>query len=193
MTAGGEITSVALADHIGPWTADDVEALPDAGDHARFEVYEGGVLVVSPAPGAGHQRASYQLHRALAQAAIAAGADAEVLEGVNVALPGGKLLVSDVVVVATGAVGETATRVLCEAVLAVVEIVSASTMAIDRAVKPAMYADAGIPVYWRVELQGTPKVVVGSLSPWLVCHPDRARGRYPGPHHPALRGRAGPS
>ena len=51
--------SVALADHIGPWTADDVEALPDAGDHARFEVYEGGVLVVSPAPGAGHQRASY--------------------------------------------------------------------------------------------------------------------------------------
>jgi hypothetical protein len=51
--------SVALAGHIGPWTADDVEALPDAGDHARFEVYEGGVLVVSPAPGVGHQRASY--------------------------------------------------------------------------------------------------------------------------------------
>ncbi len=84
--------SVALADHTGPWTADDVEALPDAGDHARFEVYEGGVLVVSPAPGAGHQRASYWLHRALAQAALAAGADAEVLEAVNVALPGGKLL-----------------------------------------------------------------------------------------------------
>jgi Uma2 family endonuclease len=41
----------------------------------------------------------------------------------------------------------------------VVEVVSPSTTAIDRAVKPAMYADAGIPVYWRVELQGTPKVV----------------------------------
>jgi hypothetical protein len=26
--------SVTLAEHIGPWTADDVEALPDAGDHA---------------------------------------------------------------------------------------------------------------------------------------------------------------
>src|SRR6266568_9653958 len=100
MTAGGETMSVALVDHTGPWTAEDVEALPDAGDHARFEVYEGGVLVVSPAPGAGHQRASYRLHRALAQAAIAAGADAEVPGAVNVAMPGGKLLVPAVVVVA---------------------------------------------------------------------------------------------
>ena len=97
--------SVALTEHTGPWTADDVEALPDAGDHARFEIYEGGVLVGSPAPGVGHQRASYRLHRALAQAAITAGADAEVLEAVNVALPGGKLLVPGVVVVAAGGVG----------------------------------------------------------------------------------------
>ena len=47
--------SVAPVDHTGPWTADDVEALPDAGDHARFGVYEGGVLVVSP--GVGQARA----------------------------------------------------------------------------------------------------------------------------------------
>jgi hypothetical protein len=53
MTAGGEIMSVALAEHPGPWTAGDVEALPDAGDHARFEAYEGGVLVASPASGVG--------------------------------------------------------------------------------------------------------------------------------------------
>jgi Uma2 family endonuclease len=167
MTVGGESMSSALVEHTGPWTADDVEALPDAGDHARFEVYEGGVLVVSPAPGVGHQRASYWLHRALAQAAIAAGADVEVLEAVNVALPGGKLLVPDVVVVAAGAVDETATRLPCEAVLAVVEVVSPSTVSIDRAIKPVMYAEAGIPVYWRVE-HGTPKIVACSLS----------RGRY---------------
>jgi hypothetical protein len=53
--------SVALTEHTGPWTADDVEALTDAGDHARFEVYEGGVLVVSPAPGVSLQRASYRV------------------------------------------------------------------------------------------------------------------------------------
>ena len=119
---------------------------------------------MSPAPGVGHRRASYWLQSALAQAAIAAGADAEVLEAVNVALPGGKLLVPDVVVVAAGAVGETTTRIPCEAVLAAVEVVSPSTVSIDRAVKPVMYADAGIPVYWRVELQGTPKIVACSLS-----------------------------
>jgi Uma2 family endonuclease len=168
MAAGGEIMSIALVEHTGPWTPDDVEALPDAGDHARFEVYEGGVLVVSPAPGVGRQRASYQLHRALAQAAIAAGVDVEVLEAVNVALPGGKLLVPDVVVVDADAVSETAIRLPCEAVRAVVEVVSPSTVSIDRAVKPAMYADAGIPVYWRVELQDTPKIVACFLS----------RGRY---------------
>lgn len=160
--------SVALVEHTGPWTPDDVEALPDAGDHARFEVYEGGVLVVSPAPGVGHQRASYWLHQALAQAAAAAQADAEVLEAVNVALPGSKLLVPDLVVVAAEAIDETTTRIPSESVLAVVEIVSPSTISMDRAIKPAMYAEAAIPVYWCVELQDTPQVVVSSLS----------RGRY---------------
>ena len=160
--------STALVEHTGPWTPDDVEALPDAGDHARFEVYEGGVLVVSPAPGVGHQRASYRLHRALAEAAIIAGADVEVLEAVNVALPGGKLLVPDVVVVDAAVVSETVTRFPSEAVRAVVEVVSPSTVSIDRTVKPVLYAEAGIPVYWRVELHGTPRIVACSLS----------RGRY---------------
>ena len=91
-----------------------------------------------------------------------------MLEAVNVALPGGKLLVPDVVVVDAEAVSQTATRLPCEAVWAVVEVVSPSTVSIDRAVKPAMYAEAGIPVYWRAELHGAPKIVVCSLS----------RGRY---------------
>jgi hypothetical protein len=52
------------------------------------------------------------LHRTLTQAAITAGADAEVPGAVNVALPGAKLLVPGIVVVAAGAVGETAARLL---------------------------------------------------------------------------------
>jgi Uma2 family endonuclease len=168
MAAGGDMMSTALVEHTGPWTPDDVEALPDAGDHARFEVYEGGILVVSPAPGVGHQRASYRLHRALAEAAVAAGARVEVLEAVNVALPGGKLLVPDFVVIDAAVVSETVTRLPSDAVRAVVEVVSPSTVSIDRAVKPVLYAEAGIPVYWRVELHGTPRIVACSLS----------RGRY---------------
>jgi hypothetical protein len=72
------------------------------------------------------------------------------------------------VVVAGEAVGEMATRVPCEAALGLVEVVSPSAVLMDRVVKPVMYAEAGIPVYWRVELQGTPKIVACSLS----------RGRY---------------
>jgi Uma2 family endonuclease len=173
----------ALVEHTGPWTADDVEALPDLGDHARFEVYEDGVLVVSPAPGVAHQRASYWLHRILARAAAAAKADVEVLEAVNVALPGGKLLVPDIVVVAADVADDSVARIPHEAVLAVVEVVSPSTLSMDRAVKPGMYAEASIPVYWRVELQGVPTIVVCSLR----------RGRYV--THTTLtageRGRAG--
>jgi Uma2 family endonuclease len=155
--------SVALVEHTGPWTPDDVEALPDLGDHARFEVYEGGVLVVSPAPGVPHQRASYWLHQTLARAASAAGAEVDVLEAVNVTLPDGKLLVPDIVVAAAEAADNATTRLSHDAVLAVVEIVSPSTQAIDRAIKPRMYAAAGIPTYWRVELD-PPKIVVFSLS-----------------------------
>lgn len=93
---------------------------------------------MSPAPGVGHQRASYRLHRALAEAAAAAGADAEVLEAVNVSLPGGKLLVPDVVVVAAGAIDENITRVPSDAVLAVVEVVTPSTVSIDRATQASV-------------------------------------------------------
>jgi hypothetical protein len=119
--------SVALAGHTGPWTPDDVEALPDSGDHARLEVFEGGVLVVSPAPGVAHQRASYWLHRALAEAAAQTHIETEVLEAVNIAMPGNKLLVPDVVVVAADAIDQATTRVTGGAVLAVVEVVSPST------------------------------------------------------------------
>jgi hypothetical protein len=61
-----------------------------------------------------------------------------------VALRGGKLLVPAVVVVGGEAAGAMATRVACEAVLAVVEVVSPPTVSMDRAVKPAMHAEAGI-------------------------------------------------
>jgi hypothetical protein len=44
--------------HPGPWTVADVEALPDVGDHVRYELLSPGVLTVSPAPGTAHQRIS---------------------------------------------------------------------------------------------------------------------------------------
>lgn len=192
--------SVAPVEHTGPWTPDDVEALPEAGSHARFEVYDGGVLVVSPAPGVAHQRASYWLHQALAQAATAAGADAEVLEAVNVAMPGSKLLVPDVVMVAAEAIDETTIRIPAGTVLAVVEVASPSTISMDRAIKPAMYAEAAIPVYWRVELQETPRIVVSVLSGgryvttqrWPLRHSHHSHCWHHRPDHQAVHRRDRP-
>ncbi|MGV9215875.1 Uma2 family endonuclease [Micromonospora sp. RB23] len=39
-------------------------------------------------------------------------------------------------------------------VVVAIEIVSPSTRSIDRVLKPALYAQAGIPYYWRIETLG---------------------------------------
>ncbi len=41
----------------------------------------------------------------------------------------------------------------------VVEIVSPSTHAADRIIKPRLYAEAGIPVFWRLEIEKTPHLI----------------------------------
>jgi len=142
--------------HPGPWTMADVEALPDAGDHARYELLSPGVLTVSPAPGTAHQRASRLLANLLDDAANRSGADVEVLEAVNVEIPGGRLTTPDIAVV-DGRVADTdPVRYPSTAVRLVVEIVSPGSRATDRAIKPELYAEAGIPAYWRLELQPAP-------------------------------------
>lgn len=150
--------------HPGPWTMEDVEALPDTGDHARFELLSPGVLTVSPAPGIAHQRASRLLANLLDAAAHLSGADLDVLEAVNVEIPDARLVTPDIVVV-EGHVADTArVRFAASAVLLVVEIVSPGSRATDRAVKPELYAEAGIPAFWRLELEPTPHLIAHTLD-----------------------------
>lgn len=92
--------SVASIEHSGPWTVDDVLAL-DEDRRYRYELL-GESLVMSPAPGLRHQRASFRLHVALDAAARAVGAPVEILEAINVTLPSG-LVVPDIVVADAGA------------------------------------------------------------------------------------------
>lgn len=151
---------LALAEHSGPWTIEDVEALPDNGDHARYELLTPGVLTVSPAPGTAHQRASLNLAMAL-HAAIPR--DAEVLEAVNVEIPGGRLCQPDIVVVDAAFADTEPVRYPPHTVRAVVEIVSPGSHPQDRIIKPQLYAAARIPVYWRFELEKTPQLIVSEL------------------------------
>jgi Uma2 family endonuclease len=150
--------------HPGPWIIADVEALPDLGDHARYEILSPGVLTVGPAPGTVHQRASRLLANLLDAAARRQGADVDVLEAVNVELPGERLTMPDIVVVDGPVADSDPVRYPPSAVRLVVEIVSPGSKAVDRAIKPDLYAEAGIPGFWRLELQPAPHLIAYTLS-----------------------------
>ncbi len=153
--------SVATADHSGPWTLEDVLALPEDTRH-RIELV-GGALLMSPNPGVPHQRASHRLHVLLAAAIEACAAPFEVLEAVNVVVPDG-LLIPDLVVADADAAADAGVTLSAHDIAVAVEIASPSTRVTDRKMKPALYAAAGIPHYWRLELEPAPRLYLGHLE-----------------------------
>jgi Uma2 family endonuclease len=155
----------ALAEHSGPWTIEDVEALPDNGDHDRYELLTPGVLTVSPAPGTAHQRASRNLANLLD---TFVPPDLEVLEAVNVEIPGGRLCQPDIVVVDAAFADTEPVRYPPHTVRLIIEVVSPNSHPQDRLVKPQLCAEAGIQAYWRFELEKPRRIIVSELR----------RGRY---------------
>jgi hypothetical protein len=139
---------VATAHPTG-WTVDELYALPEDG--MRHELLD-ATLLVSPPPGVWHQLAARRLVQAIA---AAAPSDIEVLEAVGVLVTSG-LLIPDVVVARAAAVhgAQQARALAAEQVLAVVEIVSPSSRTTDRRWKPEAYAEAGIAIFVRLELDG---------------------------------------
>ncbi|WP_159425023.1 Uma2 family endonuclease [Streptomyces sp. TLI_053] len=45
-----------------------------------------------------------------------------------------------------------------------IEIASPSTRVADKKTKPSLYAAAGIPHYWRIELEPAPRLCLGHLE-----------------------------
>jgi Uma2 family endonuclease len=132
--------------HADPWTEAEFLALPV---DRRVELLD-GALLVSPSARLRHQRLSSRLWAAL-DAAIPPGL--EVLEAINVRVDPGKILIPDLVVVSVPGLDLT----VCEAadVVQIVEITSPGNAAVDRAVKPQLYAQAGVRHYLRIELGET--------------------------------------
>jgi Uma2 family endonuclease len=144
---------------------DDLFQMPDDGN--RYEVL-GGSLVVSPAPTPMHQLAADEL-RLLLRNASPKGVSA--ITATAVRMPGGDGPVPDVVVT-TGDLAAFRRALPADEVHTVVEVVSPSNALVDRAYKRELYAEAGIPCYWRVELEAwrgyagpLPLVVVRLLTP----------------------------
>lgn len=148
-----------MAKPLGPWTLADLSTLPDDGQ--RYEIVDGGLLV-SPPPTVLHQAIADRVRRLLR---AAAGAAFEVLEGVGVQQANG-VLIPDVLVAHTAAVWSGRSLLVPADLLLAVEIVSPSSATTDRVTKPTLYAAAGVPAYWRVELEGAeaPSVMTYRLS-----------------------------
>ncbi|HEV2087659.1 MAG TPA: Uma2 family endonuclease, partial [Cryptosporangiaceae bacterium] len=77
----------------------------------------------------------------------------DVTQAVEIRINRFRSLIPDLLVVTAEAAARNPSKYHPHEVVLVVEIVSPSSKAMDRATKPAMYAEAGIPHYWRIETE----------------------------------------
>jgi len=143
----GERMSVQALDRPGPWTFDDLADLPEDG--RRYEVVD-GALLVSPAPSDFHQAVARRLFRQLDQQAPAEWES--VYEVAFRVRTDGRI--PDLAVIRAGVPVRPRLPAYAPADFGLlVEVVSPTSTGMDRVLKPAEYAAAGVPYFWRVETE----------------------------------------
>ncbi|MEW1840384.1 Uma2 family endonuclease [Nonomuraea angiospora] len=141
-----------------PYTVDDLLKFPNDGN--RYELFNGSLLV-SPAPTKLHQLALYQVQRILD---VAAPPELLLLSNVNLRVSAEDQYIPDFVVATEESLYTDKLVFSPEELLLAVEVVSPSTKMRDKSLKAAAYAEAGIPVYWRIELDEGPTLYVYELN-----------------------------
>lgn len=145
----------------GLLSAAELSHEPDDG--LRRELHDGVVLVVPP-PNEDH---SWEVRAADRALSTTAPDDVYILQNVGVHVGLRRLYVPDLVVVYRNTVFHD-NGYDPGGVLLAVEVVSPSSLTLDRITKPAVYAEQGIPFYWRIEAE-----------PRLLCYRlDPATGGY---------------
>ncbi|RJO76441.1 Uma2 family endonuclease [Nocardia panacis] len=158
----------------GYWTAADLEHMPDDG--SRYEVLN-GLLVVNVAPKPRHQVLIKGLERAL-DAAVPSDCFAAVGVGV---LVGDDEPIPDLIV-CTLPFGLDDRGIPVDQVRLAVEVVSKSTTLQDHTLKPVFYAEAGIPNYWRIEINPFKGQLPNEALPVLFAYEPGVDGSYAPTH-----------
>ena len=135
-------------------TREDLDALPDDG--LRHELID-GAIVMTPAPGVGHQDMGFALARALWSAMR--GTDLKVVYAPVDVVLGANVVEPDLVVAPTA---DFTDRDLPAAPLLAVEIRSPSTAWIDKGRKRTLYEEAGVASYWLAD-PATPSITILEL------------------------------
>lgn len=131
-----------------PWTVDELMRLPEG--NWRYELVE-GALVMTPAPKPAHQKVAGRLYRLIEDCAVEAAAPVDVYETLGIRLAKDTVVIPDLVVVRADAPSLQAALLRPRDVLLVVEVVSPGSTVRDRTEKPYLFAEAGIPHFWRIE------------------------------------------
>jgi Uma2 family endonuclease len=126
------------------WTVQDLREL-DVEDWRRYEIVD-GALLVSPPPTGKHELTSEEV-RAAIRGALPVGLAVIGPMGIGIER---SYLIPDLVVAQRTRVRSVDHLDPADALL-VVEVVSPGSVTTDRVTKPAQYAAAGIPAFWRVE------------------------------------------
>ncbi len=129
----------------GGWTTDDLDELPES--HRRYELID-GALVVSPSPTNMHQTIAARLVVALEDGCPP---EYDVTQAVEIRVSKRRSFVPDLLVTTAEAASAHPAKFAPHEVVLVVEVVSPGSLTMDRVTKAALYAQAGIPFYWRVE------------------------------------------
>ncbi|NEE00942.1 Uma2 family endonuclease [Phytoactinopolyspora halotolerans] len=145
-------------ERLEPWTFDDLLELPESP--WRFEIVDGG-LIMSPPPGVWHEGVSDAVRTALRNRLPSAY---RALGPLAVDMHP-TYLVPDLAVLRAEDVRRRKNRLRPAEVLLVVEVVSPGSVSSDRILKPAKYAAAGIPAYWRIETEPETSLTAYQLTP----------------------------
>jgi Uma2 family endonuclease len=134
-----------------PLTLDDLTRIAEADPDHRFELSEGNLLIMPPGTWR-HQKISgllfawFMTHGYTDQVNVASGVRTAA-DNLNGRIPD--------LVVSNEPIADEVVWLSADEVALALEIVSKGSERMDRWLKPVEYAEAGIPLFWRVEPDDT--------------------------------------